>query len=156
MQQAGYHHANALAQEISSQIQQQLAERDDQLFSVTQSITSLASASTSSDSEDSPQDQQANSITPQDTQLEILKLLHDLKVELKHSNSQAPKREPKKGPFQKTPDNQTTPKRWNTRHYCWTCGASNHPSKKHRFKAPGHQDLATFDEKMGGSKAYCS
>ena len=62
--------------------------------------------------------------------------------------NQKPKREPKTGPFKKTPDDQTKPKRWIANHCCWTCGASNHPSKNCEFKAPGHQDLATFDSNM--------
>jgi len=74
---------------------------------------------------------------------------------MKYTN-QRPKCEPKTGPYEKTSDNQTRPKRWNTSHYYWTCGASNHPSKKCKFKAPGHQDLATLENKMGSSKAYCS
>lgn len=155
MQQAGYQHANVLAQELSRQIQQQLAQRDEQLLSVIQSIPSLAETSSSSDSDDTPPSQIANSVITQNTQLEILKLLQDIRQDMIKGNQQQ-KREPRKGPFKKTPDDQTQPKRWNTSHYCWTCGASNHPSKKCKFKAPGHQDLATFENKMGGSKAYCS
>ena len=70
--------------------------------------------------------------------------------------NQRPKREPKTGLYEKTPDDQTRPKCWNTSHYYQTCGASNHLSKKCKFKAPGYQDLATLENKMGGSKAYCS
>lgn len=155
MQQAGYQHANVLAQELSRQIQQQLAQRDEQLLSVIQSIPSLAETSSSSDSDDTPPSQIANSVITQNTQLEILKLLQDIRQDMIKGNQQQ-KREPRKGPFKKTPDDQTQPKRRNTSYYCWTCGKSNHPSKKCKFKAPGHQDLATFENKMGGSKAYCS
>ena len=155
MQQAGYHHANVLAQELSRQIQQQLAQRDEQLLSVIQSIPSLAETSSSSDSDDTPPSQIANSVITQNTQLEILKLLQDIRQDMIKGNQQQ-KREPRKGPFKKTPDDQTQPKRRNTSYYCWTCGKSNHLSKKCKFKVPGHQDLATFENKMGGSKAYCS
>ena len=54
----------------------------------------------------------------------------------------------------KTPDNSTF-FRQITDKYCWTHGGSNHLGKDCRTKAPGHKDAATFDDKMGGSKAYC-
>ena len=38
--------------------------------------------------------------------------------------------------------------------YCWTHGASAHSSKDCRNKKPGHQDAATFDNRLGGSTAY--
>ena len=53
MQQAGYHHSNVLAQELSTQIQEQLAQRDNQLLSVIQFLLSLIDTSSSSDSESS-------------------------------------------------------------------------------------------------------
>ena len=71
MQQAGYHHANILAQEISSQIQQQMEERDTQLLSVLQSLPSLTDTSSSSDSDSTPPPlpptQAANYITADQT-----------------------------------------------------------------------------------------
>ena len=39
--------------------------------------------------------------------------------------------------------------------YCWTHGAGNHKSCDCRNKKPGHQNNATFENRMGGSKAYC-
>ena len=39
--------------------------------------------------------------------------------------------------------------------YCWTHGACGHPSKICCNKKTGHQDDATFDNKMGGSVYYC-
>ena len=35
--------------------------------------------------------------------------------------------------------------------YCWTHGACFHPGVKCRNKAPGHQDAATFSNRMNGS-----
>ena len=91
-------------------------QRDKQLLSVIQTIPSLANASSSSDSEDSPPSQVANSTTTQTMQLKILKLSQDMQLEMKKGNKS--KYEPRKGPFQKTPDNQTKLKRWNTS-YCY-------------------------------------
>ena len=159
MQQAGYHHANALAQELSNQLQQQFTQRDEQLLSVIQALPGLTPASSSSDSEDTPSIHAANSVSTDATQLEILRLLKELKTEIKRSNDQAKRmpssdRQPK-GPYPKTPDDCTR-KRWVKKHYCWTHGLTNHTSDKCFFKAEGHQDAATMDNKMGGSKAYCS
>lgn len=39
----------------------------------------------------------------------------------------------------------------NTSKYCWTHGACNHHGRECRHKAEGHQDEATFDNRMGGS-----
>ena len=43
----------------------------------------------------------------------------------------------------------------NISHYCWSHGACAHPSSECKSKQSGHQDSATFDNKMGGSTAYC-
>ena len=47
-------------------------------------------------------------------------------------------------------------KRINISFYCWTHGACAHPSPECKNKRPGHQDAATFENKMGGSTAYCT
>ena len=39
----------------------------------------------------------------------------------------------------------------NQRFYCWRHGACNHPSRECRNKSEGHQDEATFENRMGGS-----
>ena len=45
------------------------------------------------------------------------------------------------------------PKRFNR--YCWTHGACAHRGKRCKHKADGHQDEATFTNKMGGSTHMC-
>ena len=156
MQQAGYYHANVMAQEISTQIQQQMAQRDSEILSVLQSLPSLSRTSSSSDSEHAPPQQSVNALQD-NTQLEILKLLREIQMEMKRTNTQQKRpNQLQNVQYQKTPDDQVEPKRWVKKHYCWTHGASNHKSKNCRTKAQGHQDLATFEDKMGGSKAYCS
>jgi len=45
--------------------------------------------------------------------------------------------------------------RTNTNYYCWSHGACAHSSDQCKSKRPGHQDAATFTNKMGGSTAYC-
>ena len=59
------------------------------------------------------------------------------------------------------PQQQTTQKRSkqfirnHTDHYCWTHGACGHDSKDCKNKKDGHQDHATFTNKMGGSQSFC-
>ena len=43
----------------------------------------------------------------------------------------------------------------NTKKYCWTHGHKP-TSRASRNKAKGHQDGATFSNKMGGSTAFCN
>ena len=46
--------------------------------------------------------------------------------------------------------------RTTTSFYCWSHGACAHPSSTCNSKRPGHQDGATFNNKMGGSTAFCT
>ena len=39
--------------------------------------------------------------------------------------------------------------------YCWTHGACNHSSKECNYQDDNHKKEATFDNKMGGSFAFC-
>ena len=63
-------------------------------------------------------------------------------------------------PTQTTSTGQTTKKskgfiRNQTNKYCWTHGACGHEGRYCRNKKEGHQDGATFQDKMGGSEAFC-
>ena len=51
--------------------------------------------------------------------------------------------------------NQQHCRRTNTTKYCWTHGACAHTSNECTSHAEGHKVTATFDNKMGGSTAYC-
>jgi len=77
MQQVGYHHANSLAE----QIQEQLQERDSQILAHLQNIPLLTSSSEFSTS--SSEEQYAANIIQDTTQLEILKLLHQIQLDMK-------------------------------------------------------------------------
>jgi len=74
----------------------------------------LIDTSSSSDSESSPLSQPptqvANSVSADNMQLEILKLLKELKSDLKYTNRRS-RHTPNSGPYTKTPDDQTKPKR---------------------------------------------
>ena len=49
--------------------------------------------------------------------------------------------------------NPKTGKEW--KRYCWTCGCCPHSSKNCPIKKPGHQDSATFKNRIGGSDENC-
>lgn len=46
--------------------------------------------------------------------------------------------------------------RTNTSKYCWSHGACAHTGTECKNKRPGHQDAATFSNKMNGSTSYCT
>ena len=92
----------------------------------------------------------ANSVAESATQLEILKLLQSMQLELKTIRASIPRTVV----YKKTPDNPNFTWRI-TRDYCWTHGLSAHKSAECRAKAKCHKDAATTDNKMNGSKAFC-
>ena len=51
--------------------------------------------------------------------------------------------------------NKRKPFRFDTRFYCWSCGAGNHPSSKCKKKKRGHKVEATFTNMMGGCTDFC-
>ena len=164
MQQAGYHHANHLAQKLTSDIQQ----RDSDLLSYIQTALdtsstsdggSLTEATTPSDmSTASSAQHYANAARTDQVQLEMLKILQQIQQSLpKADNEQlspTTNRRTRTRTPRKTPDNASF-NRIKTDKYCWTHGACNHTSPQCNFKAPGHQDGATFDNRQGGSNAFC-
>ena len=56
---------------------------------------------------------------------------------------------------QKTLENASLPRKKIDK-YCWTHGGSGHTSITCRAKAPGHQDNATFENRLGVLNAYCT
>ena len=157
MQQAGFHHANLLANQMAHDMREELASQNQELMTLLQTAMSQqgspappASATTMSTL--TPATHQANAITTDPIQMEMLKLLKELSQSI-CNNVSAKKPTKKKG--RKTPDDATFPRR-KTDKYCWTHGASAHTSGKCEDKAPGHQDAATFANRMGGSNAYCT
>ena len=95
-----------------------------------------------------------NSIKENQIQAEMLTVLKTMQEELnklKRGNNVSPPA--KKG--RKTPDNPSF-SRNTTDKYCWTHGGCAHESANCKAKAQGHKDGATFENKMGGSKAFCT
>ena len=94
MVQAGFHHANMLAKQLNTSIEQQISSRDSELLALLQNIPGLSANSTDSTSsdEDSPHEHQANATSSNTVQLEILKLLKELSEDIKQTKAAVPKR----------------------------------------------------------------
>ena len=163
MQQAGYHHANSLATKISSDIQEQFSQRDTQLLAMLQSLPQLQQENLAPENSNENVQVQSNNqaaystMQTDNTQLEILRVLQELRTDMHNMRQSNPtrNRERNNGPFKKTPD-EAGLKRTNISKYCWTHGACAHGSAECPWKAPGHQASATFQTKMGGSCARCN
>ena len=165
MQQAGYHHANSLAQQIRTD----LTNRDTDIMSIITSAIEQASlagqppslsGSSLSDMTHTTPTHQANAVTSDPVQLEILKLLQKIQQDNAANASpttQTPAHHPQRSrrPPRKTPDNATFPRR-KVDIYCWTHGGCAHTSVSCSQQAPGHQPGATFADRKGGSNAYCT
>ena len=163
MQQAGYHHANMLAEQLKTCME----HRDQELFSAIQSVVDSNSVATSppsmAQSELStitPSQHQANAVQNDSIQLEMLKLLKQMQESMctqlnKTQQKNGSQPSTNKKPPRKTPDDASYPRK-KTNKYCWTHGGTNHSSQECQRKAPGHQDTATFVNRLGGSNAYCS
>ena len=162
MQQAGYHHANMLAEQLKTDMER----CDQELFSVIQlvvdttaSTASPPSLAPSEISSITPSQYQANAVQADPVQVEMLKILQQMQqsmwtqAQVSQQTSSNTTRQNRRTP-RKTPDGASYPRR-QTDTYCWTHGGSNHSSQACQRKAPGHQDEATFENRMGGSNAYC-
>ena len=163
MQQAGYHHVNMLAQSLKEDINN---KHDDMLTLLQTVITQPTTTHEVSSEISAPSHNVANATTNDAVQLQIVQLLQQLQQDMKtcintnnnptvpnnpgnnNNNNTRPRRN------RKTPDNHNYGRRVTTQ-YCWTHGGCNHVSKDCRTKAAGHCDDATFENRMGGSNAYC-
>ena len=175
MQQAGYHHANALA----SQLRTELQVRDTDVLAMLQTISD--NSTITADTATSTITESLNIATQQTTQLEILQLLRDMQTEFRgngnpRGNGSGTLTGNQRGNGsggrgnggragrtdtggrgsrgRKTADNTVYP-RAQVDKYCWTHGGRNHTSSACERKAPGHQTSATFEDRQNGSNAYC-
>mmetsp|Transcript_14780 Transcript_14780/g.21115 ORF Transcript_14780/g.21115 Transcript_14780/m.21115 type:complete len:393 (+) Transcript_14780:111-1289(+) len=154
MQQAGYHHANLLAE----QLRQDITTQNHQLMAMVQTMQTM-------ETNPEPVQQVANAATADNVQMEILHLLRSMNQQM-HStgannggNLQDAPNEPNGGNPRSRNRNRCTPNDasfncTDTSHYCWTHGGCNHDSVQCNQKAPDHQDAATFDDKKRGSTAF--
>ena len=159
MQQAGFVQANHLAEELrtalnSNQIEvmnmlAKLEQKDDTTTPSTVSET----LSLSQISEES-----ANLVqTPNFTE-RLVQLMEKMESTMQAISEQHNQRGGTKrgsGTTQKTPDNASFHRK-KTSKYCWTHGACDHTGEECNNRAPGHKASATKENKMGGSKAFCT
>ena len=160
MQQAGYHHTNHLAQQLRTNIQQQ----DNDLLTYIQTAMETNSTSPSiapteiSEVTEIQHHANATSTRLDPVQLEILKILQQMQQTMALTAAGQPQAQGTSKntgrPRKKTPDNALFV-RQKIDLYRWTHGGSNHLSSVCRARAPGHQDTATFENRMGGSNAFC-
>ena len=84
---------------------------------------------------------------------QLLKEMHEMKSQLSTltlTNQNVNSRTPPS--FDKT-INPRTGQQW--KRYCWSCGCCPHWSKNCPTKKKGHQNEATFQNRMGGSNVNC-
>ena len=153
--------ANAISASVINSVREELNEDRSRVFqrldetesSIITALHATPSISTTPSLEDettiSTLTEKVNATTSDNINLQILKLLKEISDDMKDS----------KQPRNKHPQPQHTRKRkrkrTDTSKYCWSCGAWNHTSSTCRFKKTGHQDNATFKNKMNGSTAHC-
>ena len=144
MQQVGYHHASALSSNITSSLQTQPQEQNDQLASFLSTMPSLTTTITESE-ESEPSIHSSNSASAtNNVQLEMLKLLQEISREIKLIGDLATTpRTPgmiKRRHGRKPPDNQVDPPRDVTDKHCWIHGHCNHHESQCRHKSEKHRN----------------
>ena len=77
MQQSGYHHANVLADQIRSELQNHLSNRDSEVLAMLQIISDSSSTPTEPEVS-SPSIESMNIATSNTTQLQMLQLLREI------------------------------------------------------------------------------
>ena len=124
MQNSAFQQANLVAEEVRADIARS-----------EQTILEALALQTQQEQES----EQANAVvtTSDATQLAILQLLKEIKVEMNKSNT--------------ANSNKNRPK-----FYCWSHGRCGHKSADCRNKKAGHKDDATFANKMNGSLKGCT
>ena len=120
--------------------------------------------------ETSPPTQKANSATTDVVQLEILKLLKEMRENNKklntnknNSNTQGNNNNNRNNQNNNNNSNQSNNdgvtqrkrRRRDTSKYCSSCGAGNHIGKDCFKKGANHKDKATFQHMMGGCTDFC-
>jgi hypothetical protein len=160
MQQAGYHHANMLAEQLRTTIDAQGTEMLAMLSEMQDNNPPIQESTPPPP----PTEQSANSAAHTDVQLQILRILQDM-----HQHQVRPRKNQTgrtgaggRGSAQRTGaqnrrtlDDATFSRRV-TDKYCHTHGGCNHTSGECTRKAPGHEDTATMTNKLGGSNAFCT
>ena len=157
MVQAGFHQINHIASEMKEEFLQTRMELANMTAMMRQSEEEEQETQ---QMETAPVSESVNLSAENNYQMEMLKLLRSMQNEINtlkqgnNGNSTKTTSNRNKGKKQKTPDNPSFTRRVTTS-YCWTHGGCAHDSASCTARAQGHKDNATFDDKKGGSKAFC-
>ena len=159
MEQAGFHHANMLADQLRANLEAQSSA----MLAMVQESTTDNNPPIVSNNPPAPAANASVSVGDP-VQLEMLCLLREIALgrqeraprqNSRPSNSSASgDNEGGRSRIRKTPDNATFLRRA-TDSYCWTHGGCNHDSKDCNRKARGHKDAATRTNRMDGPNAFC-
>lgn len=152
------HTANAITANVINKVSEELTAEPEKVFSrITESensiINAISTVTPTNSSDDisamsSDKNEKANITMADKVQLEILKLLKDIKSDMLKCTPAT------EDDGTKNPGGQKRRRR-DIQFYYWTHGGGNHKSKDCHNKKDGHQDDATFQNKMGGSTLYC-
>jgi DNA-binding protein H-NS len=154
MRGSAFHQANATVAALSSEIQNiknDLVESinslslqiNDEPFPPTESMPPL-------------EDQQANATMSNQTAL--IAAIQELQAQIREMNDKRninENRGQRRGGYNNRSGRDANRGRRNTSKYCWTHGACAHFSRDCSSPENGHKNEATFENKMGGSTAYC-
>ena len=143
--------ANAISEQVMREITQDRTKVINEVKTVVEDRILHAFAQTNIPDSVDPANPSINSTITDTVQLEILKLLKDLRQDFNNSKNN----QRGKNPNNTTKKTRKKRPRTDVSKYCWTHGAWNHDSADCKFKAEGHQDKATFKNMMGGCTDYC-
>ena len=164
MQHAGYHHANMLAEQLCTDFQVQGTK----VLAIVQELAE-ANANPPTETVQLPPAPVANAVIQDTIQVEMLRLLQDIanrngnnggrggrggRDNYGNRGGNSGRGNANGNRNRRTPDNASFIRRIMNL-YCHTHGACNHISADCTSKAPGHEDLATLNNRMGGSNAFC-
>ena len=155
MQQAGYHHANMLAQQLQVNLENQQRE----MLAMVQNMVPEAQEHIANTQHVEQQTANAVVTTVQQQMLEILQNMQAAQLANNNpnnaNNGDGGGGQPRRRRNRRTPDNATF-NRQDTTQYCHSHGGCNHSSANCNRQAPGHRSNATLANRMGGSNAFCN
>ena len=160
MMQAGFAHANHLATEMREEMQASNLELLNILTRIEAQDKAEESSTTtpSTMTETTTNTEEKVNITVPALQKQMMQMFKKLETKVDNIStgpSSSNGNDNRNRRNRKTPDNPRFTRR-KTDKYCWTHGGCAHNSSECTAKANGHVDLATFANKQGGSKAFCS
>ena len=170
MQQAGYHHANMLARQLEDTISTQGTEMLDMLRTMQVDDNAPNGLVEPPAQQPTPlPNHAANAAVQPDAQLEMLRILQSMQQNMNANGGgngsgrggrggrgsqggRGGRYEPRT--YRRTPDDATFHRQDPTK-YCSTHGGCNHTSPDCTRQAPGHNNSATRENRLGGSNAFC-